>query len=171
MPMEALAYSGCDAQSRVQMTLAPGAEMIGWDVLALGLPAARQPFEHGSFRQHLELPGCWLERGHLSAADTTLLDSAAGLGRHRVLGTAWFAAGQGMPATLRETLLAAARELVQGDRLAATAGATSPQTAVVVLRVLGHGVEPVMGLLKRVRAAWRQAAWNLAAEPPRIWRT
>ena len=32
LPMEALAYSGCDAHSQVHMTLAPGAEMIGWDV-------------------------------------------------------------------------------------------------------------------------------------------
>ena len=171
LPMEALAYSGCDAHSRVHMTLAPGAEMIGWDVLALGLPAAEQPFVAGSFRQHLELPGCWLERGRLSAADTTLLDSATGLGGHRVLGMAWFAAGQGMPTAQRDMLLAAARDVLQGDSLAATAGATSPQAAVVLLRVLGHGVEPVMGLLARVRAAWRQAAWSLAAEPPRIWRT
>ena len=88
-----------------------------------------------------------------------------------MLGTAWFAAGQGMPAAQRETLLAAAREVLQGDGLAATAGATSPQAAVVVLRVLAQGVEPVMDLLMRVRAAWRQAAWKLAAEPPRIWRT
>ena len=171
LPMEALAYSGCDAHSQVHMTLAPGAEMIGWDVLALGLPAAGQPFVAGSFRQHLELPGCWLERGRVSAADTTLLDSATGLGGHRVLGMAWFAAGQGMPTAQRDMLLAAARDVLQGDSLAATAGATSPQAAVVLLRVLGHGVEPVMGLLARVRAAWRQAAWSLAAEPPRIWRT
>jgi len=41
----------------------------------------------------------------------------------------------------------------------------------VMLRVLGNGVEPVMALLAQVRAAWRQAAWGLAAEPPRIWRT
>ena len=171
LPMEALAYSGCDAYSRVHITLAPGAQMIGWDVLALGLPAARKPFVAGRFCQHLELPGCWLERGRLAAADSLLLDSAAGLGGHRVLGTAWFAAGQGMPPAQRETLLAAARDVLQGDGLAATAGATSPQSAVVVLRVLAHGVEPVMGLLARVRAAWRLAAWGLAAEPPRIWRT
>ncbi len=171
LPMEALAYSGCDAHSQVHMTLAPGAEMIGWDVLVLGLPAAEQPFVAGSFRQHLEVPGCWLERGRVSAADTTLLDSAAGLAGHRVLGMAWFAAGQGMLAAQRDTLLAAARDVLQGGGLAASAGATSPQSAVVLLRVLGHGVEPVMGLLARVRAAWRQAAWGLAAEPPRIWRT
>jgi len=28
-----------------------------------------------------------------------------------------------------------------------------------------------MSLLAGVRAAWRQAVWSLAAEPPRVWRT
>ena len=171
LPMEALAYSGCDAHSQVHMALAPGAEMMGWDVLALGLPAARQPFVAGSFRQHLELPGCWLERGRVAASDTVLLDAAAGLGGHRVLGTAWFAAGQGLQPARRDLLLDAARDALQSHSLAATAGVTSPQAAVVVLRVLGRGVEPVMALLASVRAAWRQAAWGLSAQPPRIWRT
>lgn len=171
LPMEALAYSGCDAQSQVCMTLAPGAEMIGWDVLALGLPAARQPFVAGSFGQHLELTGCWLERGRVAAADSLLLASAAGFGGHSVLGTAWFAAGQGLPPVRRDGLLDAARDVVRSHSLAATAGVTSPQAPVVVLRVLGHGVEPVMALLAQVRAAWRQAAWGLAAQPPRVWST
>ncbi len=171
LPMEALAYSGCNALSQVHMALAPGAEMIGWDVLALGLTAARQPFVAGSFSQHLELPGCWLERGRVAAADSLLLQSAAGFCGHSVLGTAWFAAGQGLPSARRDLLLDAGRDAVQSHSLAATAGITSPQATVVVLRVLAHSVEPVMALLARVRAARRQAAWALAAEPPRIWRT
>lgn len=171
LPMEALAYSGCDAHNQVHMVLAPGAEMIGWDVLALGLPAARQPFVAGAFRQHLELPGCWIERGCVAAADSLLLGSATGFGGHTVLGTAWFAAGERLQPARRDLLLDAAREAVQSHSLAATAGVTSPQAAVLVLRVLGHSVEPVMALLAQVRAAWRQAAWGLAAEPPRIWRT
>ena len=179
LPMEALAYSGCDALSQVHMALAPGAEMIGWDVLALGLPAAKQPFVAGTFSQHLDLQSCWLERGRVSAADSPLLKSDVGFGGHNVLGTAWFAAGQGLQSARREVLLDVARAVLLGasadgqepHRLAATAGVTSPQTAVVVLRVLGNSVEPVMALLAQVRAAWRFAAWGLAAEPPRIWRT
>jgi urease accessory protein len=41
----------------------------------------------------------------------------------------------------------------------------------VVLRVLAHRVESAMQLLAQVRGAWRQAAWGLQAQPPRIWRT
>ena len=171
LPMEALAYSGCQATSEVRMHLAAGAEMIGWDLLVLGLPAASQPFERGVFRQHLELDGCWLERGRVDAADSALLRSPAGWAGHSVLATAWFVAGQALPPVRREALLACAREVVGRDALADTAGVTSPQTRVVVLRVLAQGVEPAMALLARARAAWRLAAWGLPAAPPRIWRT
>ncbi len=44
LPLETLAYSGCLAENRLRFELAEGAEMIGWDVLALGLPASGQPF-------------------------------------------------------------------------------------------------------------------------------
>ena len=171
LPMEAIAYTGCEALSEVRMELAPGAQMIGWDLLALGLPAAHAPFETGSFRQHLELPGCWLERGRIMASDLALRGSGPGWAGHNVLGTAWFASGQPLPAAQRDALLDGAREAVASSPLAATAGATAPQSSVIVLRVLAPGVEPAMQLLAATRAAWRQAAWGLKAEPPRIWRT
>ena len=63
LPLEAICYPGCLAENRLQLDLAPGAEMIGWDLTALGLPAAGQPFDRGSFLQHIEMPGVWLERG------------------------------------------------------------------------------------------------------------
>jgi urease accessory protein len=40
----------------------------------LGLPADL-PFVQGLFRQHLEIPGVWLERGILNAEDSRLMDS------------------------------------------------------------------------------------------------
>ena len=43
--------TGCASRSR------RGAEMIGWDVTALGLPASEQPFVAGRFTQSIELPG------------------------------------------------------------------------------------------------------------------
>jgi urease accessory protein len=50
-------------------------------------------------------------------------------------------------------------------------GATAPAPGLVVLRLPGHGVEPVMALLQAGRADWRRLTWGLAAHPPRIWRT
>jgi urease accessory protein len=171
LPMEAIAYSGCRAQNQVCAELAPGAEMMGWDVLTLGLPAAQAPFVDGWFAQHLELPGVWLERGRVAASDAGLLKSPLAWAGHGVLATLWFAQGMPLVPTRRDALLDSAREVLGGHALARTAGVTAPQSAIVVLRVLAHKVEPAMQLLAQVRASWRQLAWGLQAEPPRIWRT
>ena len=170
LPLETIAYRGCIAENHLRLDLAPGAEAMGWDTLALGLPAACEPFEQGSFLQHLELPGHWLERGRIDATDNRLLDSPLGWAGRRVLGTLWISAGSDLATARRDALLDAARACIAASPLAATAGATSPHGRVVVLRVLAERVEPAMALLVAVRAAWRDAAWGLAAEPPRIWR-
>lgn len=169
LPMETIAYRGCHARNRLTLDLAPGAQCLGWDLLALGLPAGGELFEHGQVQQHLELPGCWLERGTVRGDDTLLLDSPLGWAGHRVLATLWFAAGTAWPTAQRDALLDAAREAITASGL--TAGVTAAHPQVLVLRALTPQVEPAMQLLKAVRGAWRQAAWGLAAEPPRIWRT
>ncbi len=171
LPMETIAHSGCRAENSLRAELAPGAEMIGWDVLALGLPAAEQPFVQGWYRQRLEVPGTWLDRARIVADDAVLLHGPQGWAGHSVLATLWLATGTPLQPARRAALLDAARHAVSGSPLAATAGVTSPQNSLVLLRVLASQVEPVMHLLVAVRAAWRQTAWGLDAEPPRIWRT
>ena len=171
LPLETIAYRGCIGENRVRLELAAGAQTIGWDVLALGLPAAGEPFEAGVFTQQIELPGCWLERGRIAASDTRLLDSPLGLAGQRVVATTWFASGAPLPAPLREGLLDSARACAEASPLVARCGATSPHERVVLLRVLAAQVESAMALMTSVRAAWRQLAWRLATEPPRIWRT
>ena len=171
LPLETIAYSGCLGENLMRFALAPGAEMIGWDVLALGLPAADQAFARGRFTQCVELPGRWLERGRIDALDACLLDSPLGWAGHRVLGTMWFAAGSALPTERREALLGAACGIASGDPLQRSAGATAVHGGVVVLRVLAPRVEPAMALLGRVWAAWRNIAWQLEATPPRVWRT
>jgi urease accessory protein len=64
-----------------------------------------------------------------------------------------------------------ARQVIASHPLHATAGATSPNGQVVVLRVLAPLVEPAMDLAKQVWAAWRGHFWGLAATRPRIWAT
>lgn len=172
LPMESIAYSACQAHNQLRFSLAPGAEMIGWDLLALGLPAAGQAFERGRFVQQLELPGIWLERGCIDAADTRLLDSPMGWAGRRVLATMWFAAGAALQPARRDALLDGARAAVAAQAtLSAHAGATAPHERVVVLRALAERVEPAMQLLKQVWTAWRAAAWELPATAPRLWRT
>ncbi|MDE2082376.1 MAG: urease accessory protein UreD [Burkholderiales bacterium] len=173
LPLETIAYSGCEAETSLVAELAPGAEMIGWELLVLGLPAAGAPFVAGRWRQHLELPGRWLDRARIAGDDTALLDAPAGWAGRRVLGTAWFAAGGPLAGARRDALLEAARDVLAASALRATAGMTAPQPGVLVLRLLAHEAEAeaAMQLLAAVRAAWRAGAWALAAEPPRIWRT
>ena len=171
LPLETIAYNGCLAQNRLKLLLAEGAQAMGWDVLALGLPAADAAFNSGCYRHHLELPGAWLERGQVDAQDQLLLNCPLGFAGKRVLATLWFAAGSGWPAATRDAMLDAARALAASDPLRATAGATSPQPQVIVLRALADRVEPAMALLVQVRAAWRKLAWQLAPNPPRIWKS
>jgi urease accessory protein len=171
LPLETIAYSGCRAESTLRLELAPGAETIGWDLLALGLPASEQPFEDGRYVQAIEMPGTWLERGVIDARDRRLLDSPLGFAGRRALGTLWFAAGASLGDARRDALLEAARAVVQGHALAAWAGVTAAQPQVVVLRALAPAVEPAHGLLTAVWKAWREVAWGLEATPPRVWRT
>jgi urease accessory protein len=169
LPLEALYYSGCVAHNRLVMDLAPGAEILGWDIAALGLPQADQPFTRGSVLQHIEVPGAWLERGRIAADDTVLMDGPLGLAGHRCLASLFFAAGTELPRPRREALLDAARAVVESDPLARSTGATSPCGQVVVVRVLAPLVEPALALLKAVRRAWRPLLWNLDTPDPRGW--
>lgn len=171
LPLETIAYRCCIGENHVRLELAPGAEMIGWDVLALGLPAAGEAFDSGVFTQHLELPGRWLERGRIAAGDVRLLDSPLGLAGQRVLATAWFASGSPLSDAQREALLDAARDCAGAGPSAARCGVTGPHEGVIVLRALAQRVEPAMALLQQVRAAWRGLAWRLPAHTPRVWQT
>ena len=169
LPLEALCYNACNAENHLTLNLAPGAECMGWDVTALGLPHAGQPFETGRFVQHIEAPGRWLERGVINAADHRLLESPLGLAGQRCMASLFFVVGTPLERARRDTALDAARAVMDAHALKATAGATSPNGQVVVVRALAPQVEPAMQLLRQVRAAWRAALWQLCAEPPRIW--
>ena len=169
LPLEAIAYNGCDGLNRAVFELAPGAEMMTWDITALGLPAADLPFAQGTFRQHLEIPGVWLERGTIDATDTRLMNSPLGLAGQRCMATLLFAAGSTIASERSDRALACARELLESSPLRLTAGATSPHKQVIVLRVLSPVTEPAMQLLRQVWVAWRHEMWALPDNVPRIW--
>lgn len=195
LPLENIAFTGCEAENRTEIELSPGSQAMGWDLLALGLPAAGAPFEAGQFMQHLSLrvnprpegsapsgPNCsapaavadhpiWLERGLIRAQDTRLLDSPLGWAGRRVLATVWWVTAEPLSPARREALLDAARECPSDPSLQVVVGVTCPLPQVVVARALADRVEPAMRWMCAVRAAWRHEAWGLDAHPPRIWRT
>jgi urease accessory protein len=169
LPLEAICYSGCRAENRLTLRVAPGAELIGWDVTALGLPNASKPFEQGTLQQHIEAPGVWLERGRIDASDLRLLQSPLGFAGHRCIASIFFVAGSPLARERREAALDAARSLIERDALQESAGVTSPHAEVIVLRALAPVVEPAMQLLRQVWMAWRAELWKLPGQPPRIW--
>jgi urease accessory protein len=169
LPLEALCYNDCQAENRLVMALEPGAELLGWDLTAFGLPNANLPFVKGSFAQHIEVPGVWLERGRISASDTRLMDGPTGLNGARCMASLFFVVGTKLDRARKQLALDIARDLVAASELASTAGATSPNPQVIVVRALAPLVEPAMHLLRAVRNAWRQELWQLPTCNPRIW--
>jgi urease accessory protein len=169
LPLEALYYSGCRAENRLMLDVAPGAELLGWDVAAFGLPQAAQPFVRGSVLQHIELHGHWLERGRIAAEDSRLMDGPLGLAGHRCLGSLFYVAGADVARARRDQLLDAAREVMAAHPLVTAVGATAPGPRVVVVRVLAPLVEPALQLLKAIRRAWRPILWSLPGLEPRGW--
>ena len=169
LPLETLCHAGTQADNRLRFELAPGAEMIGWDLLALGLPASDAPFVSGRVTQQIELPGVWLERCRIDGSDQRLLDSPLGWDGQRVLATLWMAGGSPLGPARIDALRETARDIAAGHPLAARTGCTSPESRLVVLRVLAPRVEPAFALLSAVWRAWREAAWSLAPCTPRVW--
>jgi urease accessory protein len=169
LPLEAIAYNQCNALNRAVFDLAPTAEMMTWDITALGLPTADRPFVQGTFRQHLEIKGAWLERGRIEAQDTRLMDSPLGLAGHKCMATLIFASGSPIQHDRIVQALSGAREVLEAHSLRLQAGATSPHPQVLVVRVLAPLTEHAVQLLKEIWAVWRQDMWHLSSTPPRLW--
>lgn len=172
LPMETICHPGAQVRNHLRFELAPGAEMMGWDLLALGLPASGAAFEAGRVDQTIEMPGLWLERSRVDAVeDRRLLASPLGWGGDSLQATLWLATGTPMERARIDALLDAARGIAADHALAQRSGCTSPDARLVVLRALAPRTEPAWTLLTTVWRAWRELAWGLAPCAPRVWRT
>ena len=169
LPLEAIAYNDCEATNRAIFNLAPDAELITWDVTALGLPNSNLAFKQGYFQQHIEIPGIWLERGNIKGDDLRWLNSPLGLAGQKCLGSLIFAAGSSIDSKRISQALDAAREVIDAHPLRLQAGMTAAHPQVIVLRAMSPLVEPTMDLFKKVWAVWRNTLWGLPSTPPRIW--
>lgn len=171
LPLETICHSHCLAENRVTLELAPGAELMGLDITALGLPHAQQSFIQGSYLQRIEAPGVWLEQGRIDARDQTLMQGRAGLQGMACLGTLFFVTGSALDRPRRQAALELARTLIDTHPLRLTAGATGVNEQVLVVRALSPLVESSTDLLRKIWHGWRQYFWQLSAAPPRIWAT
>lgn len=166
LPQEAIVYDAADANATIDMQLAAGAHMIGWDVVALGRSAMGERFTAGRFAQTLRLHQdgalLWHERTRLAGGDA-LLASPIGLAGHTVFGTLW-AAG---PAVERIDLDALRAEI--GDACAAPVTRLAPQ--LLVARTLAPGTQDARRALEAVWAALRPRVLGRPARAPRLWAT
>lgn len=168
-PLEAIAYPGCRAESHWHARLAPGAQLLAWDVVALGLPATGHAFDHGRYTQRWSIDGLWREHARIDAEDQRLMHGRLGLNGHNTLGTLVLAHGNPWSKGQQENLLACCREALQAHT-AVPLAATAPNPQMIVVRGLAHQVEPLMAGLQAAWAALRHAAWDLEAAAPRVWR-
>lgn len=99
------------------------------------------------------------------------MNSPLGLAGHRCLASLFFVAGSKLTRDRRQLALDVARNVIDANPLRTTAGATSPDGQVVVVRVLAPLVEPAMDLLRSIWTQWRHHLWSMSATPPRIWAT
>jgi len=169
LPLEAIAYNACDAVNHLEFELAEDAQLLTWDVTALGLPLAAQPYESGRFEQHIEWPGRFLERGVVNAQDELLLNGDLGLAGHRCLASLILACGSPIARHRREALLEGTQGLLEEAAPAVLSGVTAPNENMLILRSASPVVEPVMMLWKTVWSFWREELWGLQGVTPRIW--
>ena len=94
LPQEAIVFNQADVNSRIDISLAPDAATIGWDIVALGRSAAGETFDEGCFAQTIRLSDDgklqWVERSRLQGGDP-LLQSPVGLAGNTVFGCLWAA--------------------------------------------------------------------------------
>ena len=169
LPLEAIAYNACDAINHLEFDLAEGAQLLTWDVTALGLPLAAQPFEQGVFEQHIEWPERFLERGVINALDDLLLNGDLGLAGQRCIASLIYVSGTPISRQQREHLLESTHELLQSAAPEVVSGVTSPNENMLILRGVSPVVEPVMMLWKTVWMYWRKELWGISGGAPRIW--
>jgi urease accessory protein len=170
LPLETIAYDGCHARNHLDFQLAAGAELIAWDVLCLGLPAANLPFACGVIDQRMTWPGVWIERARLAADDQRLFSSRTGLDGQSAMATLVLACGTPLSRKRREDLLEALRSVIDRHALAPRCGATSPDERLIVVRALAAQTEPLMELWQSLWRVLRREAWHIGSTPPRVWR-
>lgn len=160
-------HPGARLHSNFRFTLHGNAQMIGWEWLALGLPATSGEWRTGELRQDIDIPGVWIDRVRLRADDRIALDSPLGWNGRRAHAIVWWAGGEASPPTMAAALVEALGTLTQVPGVAA--GVSSPNPRLVVARLLGQGLDELRALMAEVHSRWRETALGLPPVRPRCW--
>jgi urease accessory protein len=167
LPQESIVFDAAQVVSRIDIALARGARMIGWDIVALGRRASGERFEHGDFRQQIRLAldgePVWIERTRIAGGDR-LLESPIGLAGRHVFGCLWAA---GVEWTDDE--IAAVR--AELGPVAEHAPLTRLAPTLAVARTLTASTAEARASLEAVWCALRPRVMQRPAQAPRLWAT
>ncbi len=165
LPQEAIAFDGAQARLAFDVELGAGATLLGWDIVALGRPAAGEAFRRGAWRQQCTIRRggelVWCERAALEGG-ARALHSGAILGGAPVFGTLWVAA----PAVAPD-VLARCRAVPVSDG----AGGVTQLPGILVARYAGGSAEGARMYFALLWRILRPAAIGRDAVPLRIWTT
>jgi urease accessory protein len=165
LPQETIVFDGANAELTTQVHLDGTSQFLGWDVLCLGRPAAKEKFSTGRLIQSLEvwrdaLP-LYLERAEFGEG-AALLGAEWGLGGAPVLGTMWIA-------TDILGVLELGRQCISAVADAGPRAAATELDGVTVIRYVGPSVRDCWALFVAVWAAVRPLLSGTSASVPRIW--
>jgi len=161
LPQETIIYEGARVVSKLRVDLETGARFIGWEVLALGRPAANEGFTAGEVSMSWQL----FRAGELFYRERLKLDAHAfsarwGLNGHSACGTMFVC-----PASSAH--LEAVQQLI-GD----TAGrGVTLIDDMLICRALDDRADRLRGFFQQVWALLRPDILQRNACEPRIWAT
>jgi len=158
LPQESIFYPQANVRSTTRIELGSSAKFIGWEIVCLGLPARKQPFDQGQLRLHLEL---WVDDSPRLVDRLRISgNSQWGLGGHEAIGTLL-----AYPAT---------RAMIESVRDLQSAGVELGATLVdnvLVCRALAAQGEPIKRAFIESWRILRPQLLDRPAVPPRIWAT
>ncbi len=165
LPQETIVFDGARAELDFRADLAPGAVLLGWDLVCLGRTGSGERLRRGGYRFSTQVRRdgrlLWQERGRIEGG-ARLLDSPAGLAGKPVFGTLFFSG----PLPEKE-LLEQFRQIVpeEGE------GAMTLLPGILLARYLGESTEAGKRWFAALWRALRPALCGRAAVEPRIWHT
>jgi urease accessory protein len=167
LPQETIAFDRSLSSLRTRVVLEDDARFIGWDIVALGRPAASEAFERGRLEQRLDI----------RRAGVPLLNERLSLtGGGPELQAPWGLAGYTTSATLiavhpsgiDDDLVSRVREMLSARPVHAAASVVSE---ALVVRVLADGARRALDTLIETWSIVRPTIIDRPAEIPRIWAT
>lgn len=167
LPQETIAFQGAEAKVETIVELDDKSQFIGWEVLCLGRPAAREKFDRGNLSQRFEVwregSPVFLDRSELGERSPTQ-NAAWGLASAPVLGTMILASDHSGILNLARQSIQASQSGKPEGQLAATC-----LDRLTLVRYVGPSVPACWAAFVSIWRAVRPILSGTSASPPRIW--